>query len=194
MDTKISTRSTHTIESMIGREFGELTVVSFAYIKNGVRHYLCKCDCGGDRICAGAELRRHKVVRCMACYKAKKQLKKESYTNRSKYSFGHRLYADWNVVRRQCIDPMHHGYQYYGALGVKLCDRWRSFENFCQDMGEEKPFNTYLTRIDTTKEFCKENCKWARLEETERYMRRNEKARKQYHERKEKKKLDDFFE
>lgn len=41
-----------------------------------------------------------------------------------------------------------------------MCDRWRdSFANFYEDMGE-MPKDCRLVRIDESKDFSKENCKW----------------------------------
>jgi hypothetical protein len=36
---------------------------------------------------------------------------------------------------QRCCDQKHNSWRYYGARGVKVCERWRSFENFLADMG-----------------------------------------------------------
>jgi hypothetical protein len=188
--TSKSTRYLHQPESMIGRTFGHLTVVSYSGLRNGDRFYLCTCSCGRQRDCRGADLRANSTIQCTFCSeesRTERSARKKAYIEKAgKYRFGHPLWGDWNTMRRQCIDKSHHGYQYYGALGATLCEEWRSFEDFCKDMGEDKQLLTFLTRIDYTKPFCKENCKWARLEETEKYAKRNERARKQYHAKKNK--------
>ncbi len=45
------------------------------------------------------------------------------------------MYKRWNSMLARCMDPGHARYKYYGALGVKVCDRWRDFELFLEDVG-----------------------------------------------------------
>ena len=43
-------------ESLVGRKFGKLTVVSFSYIKDRTAYWHCKCDCGNETDVRGADL------------------------------------------------------------------------------------------------------------------------------------------
>ena len=62
------------------------------------------------------------------------------------------LYDIWQSMRRRCSDPKHVSYRYYGAKGIKVCDRWESFKAFKQDMGERPPGLT-LDRKDSKKDY-----------------------------------------
>lgn len=43
---------------LVGRRFGRLTVLSFYDVKNGKSRWLCKCDCGTEKIIIGTNLTR----------------------------------------------------------------------------------------------------------------------------------------
>lgn len=61
---------------------------------------------------------------------------------------------------QRCEDEKHPSFKDYGAVGVQVCDRWRLFENFLEDIGE-RPSGTTLDRIDGEKGYSKDNCRWA---------------------------------
>jgi hypothetical protein len=57
----------------------------------------------------------------------------------------------------------------YGGVGITVCERWRSFAKFLADMGE-RPRDKTIDRIDGTKGYYKENCKWSTDIEQQRNM------------------------
>jgi hypothetical protein len=87
-------------------------------------------------------------------------------------------YAEWLDMRERCTNKCHPHYNDFGGIGAKICDRWcLSFSEFMRDMGEmpttspkkvdsptanaNKKYAYILERMDCTKEYCKENCRWA---------------------------------
>jgi len=60
---------------------------------------------------------------------------------------------------RRCTDPTADSFYRYGGIGIIVCDRWHTFENFLTDMGE-RPKGTTLSRFGDAGDYCKENCAW----------------------------------
>lgn len=73
---------------------------------------------------------------------------------------------------RRCTVPTEKSYARYGGRGIMVCERWRRFENFVEDMGE-RPKGTTLERKDNDGNYEPDNCKWATRAEQMRNMRVN---------------------
>lgn len=80
-------------------------------------------------------------------------------------------YRIWQDMLNRCRNVRKSNYQYYGARGIKVCERWHEFENFYADMGERPSDEYSLDRIDNDSDYEPNNCRWATRSEQRRNKR-----------------------
>lgn len=87
---------------------------------------------------------------------------------------GTRIYFVWKTMIRRCHAKNSTGYYKYGARGIKVCRRWRdSFENFYIDMGSAFEEGLQIDRINNSKGYSKNNCRWVTSQENNNNRRNN---------------------
>lgn len=73
----------------------------------------------------------------------------------------HRLYQTWKMMFHRCNNPKRKDFKHYGGRGIKVCDEWKSFNKFIEDMYPTFQEGLTLDRIDNDGNYEKSNCQWA---------------------------------
>lgn len=66
----------------------------------------------------------------------------------------------WYSIRQRCLDTNTENFKNYGGRGIDICKQWETFEGFKKDMGDTFKPNLTLDRIDNSKNYSKDNCRW----------------------------------
>lgn len=153
---------------LTGRVFDRLTVLNKTKSKNNRTYWLCKCSCGELTEVEGQHLKRGRTRSC-GCY-YKETLKTRSITHNMRKT---RQYSIWANMISRCYNENVPAYTNYGGRGISVCEKWRFFEGFWEDM--QKGYSDVLTidRIDNNRGYYKENCKWSTMREQDENKRSN---------------------
>lgn len=159
------------LEIRQGSKYGRLTIIrevepKIAFYNNYYRNYrkvYCICDCGGTWTGLISHLMTNRVKSC-GCYNREKQTEriiKKNLVHGLCIKRKHYLYETWTGMKKRCYNPNSINYKYYGARGIKVCDRWlNSFKNFYDDMGD-RPTGFSIDRINPNGNYEPSNCRWS---------------------------------
>ena len=153
------------LNNLQGFRFGSLTVLQLGEKQRPMNGawWLCLCDCGTQKNIPATDMVQGKINSC-GCEHAERIGNANITHGKSKS----RTYKLWMAMRNRC-DRIN---QDYSCRGIVYDERWKSFENFLEDMGEA-PEGLSLDRIDCNGNYHKANCRWATREQQANNTRAN---------------------
>ena len=163
-------------KQLIGQKYNYLTVIAEAPRRKRKTMWLCKCDCGVEKVIESWSLQNSKTLSC-GCYGRKNKsdickklnpiLKRTHGLSRSKE------YYVFMALKSRCLNMNRIDYKNYGGKGIEV--KWLNFDQFILDMGcmPDNNNNWQVHRLDSKGHYCKENCVWLERSEHLSYHAKN---------------------
>lgn len=146
-----------------GEVYGSWTVAEDQSERGKHPRVRCICSCGLAKLVSVGHLRGGRSRACPSCSHRVSHPKRQMPG-----------YNSWRGMRGRCSKPNHISYPWYGAKGVRVCQRWQeSFDAFIADMGSPPPGKQWIERLDNSVGYEPGNCVWATPAEQARNTSRN---------------------
>ena len=156
-----------------GAKFGLWTVLAFAGKTNrGVKLWLCRCDCGTERVVSSTSFPYGKSKSC-GCDRDAKTVARSTLHGGAKTGSFSPEYKAWRDMMKRCFQTSFKDYDLYGGRGITVCEHWRIAANFVAEVPPKPTGSFTLGRIDNNGNYEPGNVRWETMHTQSRNTRRN---------------------
>lgn len=153
-----------------GDRFSRLVAKQFSH-RDGYRIFWdFRCDCGTEKKIEIYNVLRGSTKGC-GCVRATFSVRTKTVHGEATRDNRSPEYVTWSRMRERCGKPECADYANYGARGISVCERWKSFQNFLSDMGRRPSDGHSIGRKDVNGNYEPGNCFWSTATEQARARR-----------------------
>lgn len=143
-----------------GKKWNYLTAIKFDHKDSTGVYFLCKCDCGKEKVIRIDHVTSGSTISC-GC-KRKIGVKKHGLSRT-------RIYKEHQQLIQRCTNPNSPRYNEYGGRGITVCEEWlepapKGFENFYNwAINNGYRDDLSIDRINNDAGYSPDNCRWITL-------------------------------
>ncbi len=153
-----------------GTQIHRWTILAPWVTISGVLRYPCRCKCGTERLVGAHDLDRGVSKSCGCYQKDHPSTLRHGHARKDNESAE---YGIWQGIKKRCLRKKCKAYKNYGGRGIKICDRWLSFELFLADVGLRPTPLHEIERMNNDGDYEPHNVRWATCMEQNNNKRSN---------------------